>query len=50
MQSFHQSDRQLEMTNDLAPAVEAVTVSQPVFREAIKSLLLLLAPLAPPYS
>ena len=37
----------MEMTNDLAPAVEAGTVSQPVFREAIKSLLLLLAPLAP---
>jgi leucyl-tRNA synthetase len=37
----------MEMTNNLAPTVEDGTVSPPVFREAIKSLLLLLAPLAP---
>ena len=37
----------MELTNELAPAHDAATVSQPVWREAVEKLLLLLAPMAP---
>ena len=37
----------MEMTNEIAPSYEAKTVSQGPWREAVTSLLLLLAPMAP---
>ncbi|MEE8518945.1 MAG: class I tRNA ligase family protein, partial [Dehalococcoidia bacterium] len=37
----------MELTNDLGPAFEAGSVSKGVWREAVRSLLLLMAPMAP---
>ncbi|MCH8847792.1 MAG: leucine--tRNA ligase [Chloroflexi bacterium] len=37
----------MELTNDMAPAFEARSVSQPVWAETVRRLLLLLAPMAP---
>lgn len=37
----------MELTNEMAPASEARSVSQPVWAATVRSLLLLLAPLAP---